>query len=110
MQPNLSSGSIFVDDDDPAIVYEGPWVTRTGLPSTGFEVAFIPLYGTLHTNAGLPLGSQFKFQYKFNGEPSSNYTTITTWVTVYDLILCRNCVRGPFHRWLRGINITMQNR
>jgi len=64
----LTNPRVFIDDDDPAIVYEGPWATS----STSIDVGSIitPLCGTLHTAVAMNSfpPTKFAFRYKFNGE------------------------------------------
>jgi len=71
----LQGERIFVDDDDPALVYGGPWVANRGLETDMHALSVpggvrTPFYGTLHTASGDPFTThQYTLHYMFNGEP-----------------------------------------
>lgn len=66
--------SILVDDNDPAIIYGGPWAELSGLETDVRNLTLpgkfsTPSYGTLHTVSGDALGSKnYTLEYTFEGE------------------------------------------
>jgi len=60
---------VFVDDDDPAIVYVGPWTEKCGIETNINDMSQSevpkPLYGTVHTPA--QNDSMSMLWYIFNG-------------------------------------------